>query len=207
MTDYAMLRYETNTVRKVVEVIKPHPNALPVEYPTPGETELTHIISLNPIELWEVDNEYNKVIATYSIIPKNFNNEKEKILETIRNIRKDKINNTILTINYETDLIFTTKTDRSTRNDIRDVVLQFRDNLRDKVYWEYDAHKWVYLDGELSELIWKTITDYRDSMFTRQFELEDEINNLDDTGFQELYDINDKSYNYYDGELKNDNYT
>jgi len=201
MTDYAMIRYENNTVRKIVKNIKPHPKALPIEYPVPEETELSHIISLNPIDLWKVDSVNNKVIATYSMVLKNFNNEKDKVLTKIRDMRKEKLNTKILSIfNVETDMAFTVTPNRKTRDDIKDIILQFRDNLRDEVYWEYEAHKWVLLNtiNKLSELIWKSIVDYRDLMFAKQFELENKINNLDDNNFQELSNINIKSYNYFE---------
>ena len=203
MVDYAMIRYENNTVRKIVKNIKPHPNALPVEYPIPEETELTHIISLNPTDLWKIDSENDKVIATYSMILKDFNNEKDKVFAKIRDTRKEKLNTKILTIlNADTGTTFTVTPDRKTRDDIRDIVLQFRDknNSRRVVHWEYGAHKWVCLDtkNNLSELIWKTICDYRDLMFSKQFELENEINGLDNNDFQELYNINIKSYNYFE---------
>jgi hypothetical protein len=196
MTDYAMIRYETNTVRRVVKDIKPHKNAYTVIYPTISETDLTHIISLNPINLWEVDNTNKEVTATYSIIPKDFNNEKNKVLEKIRQTRKDLSDNTILTLQYETDIIFTTKTDRKTRDDIKDISQQFRDGIRQEVNWEYEPHQWVLIDLNIAEFIWESIIDYRDLVFSKQFELEDQINNLDND-FQELKNINDGFYNYF----------
>lgn len=196
MTDYAMIRYETNTIRRIVKDIKPHPNAYTVIYPTITETELTHNISLNSINQWEVNNINKEVTATYSIIPKDFNNEKTKIIEKIRQTRKELSENTTLTIQYESDMIFTTKTDRKTRDDIKDILQQFKEGIRQQINWEYKPHQWILINKDISELIWESIIDYRNLVFSKQFELEEKINNLNND-FQELDNINNNIYNYF----------
>src|SRR6056297_1731246 len=81
MTDYAMIRYETNTVRRIVKGKKPHPNARPIQYPKLDVTNLTHDIKEAPLYKWEVLED--KVIAKYDIKKKDFEKEKDKVISFI----------------------------------------------------------------------------------------------------------------------------
>jgi len=72
MQRYALIH---NGVVRRVALTKPHPTALPVEFPTLDVTPDTHHITLNPADRWEVYDD--KVVATYTIAERDFEAEAE----------------------------------------------------------------------------------------------------------------------------------
>ena len=74
MQRYAMIGPD-NRPRRIVSGNKPHADALPVEYPGLPESRTTHHIQQNPPEQWDVRDD--KVVVTYSVQPRNLENERD----------------------------------------------------------------------------------------------------------------------------------
>src|SRR6056297_391966 len=181
MTDYAMIRYENNTVRKIVKNKKPHPNARPVEYPKLDVTNLTHDINEAPLYKWEVLE--NKVIAKYDIKKKDFEKEKEKALSIIDFRIKQKYNN--YNINYKNfDIIIDQKCIE--RLLLKKTILEL-DKERE-INWKINNHILRLKYNDIIDLL--TLIDNKlNEYFDKYSEIVESINMLKNDDFQGLSDI------------------
>lgn len=68
-----------------------------------------------------------------------------------------------------------TRTDRATRDDVRDVLDQLSSSDVAEVHWEYKPHDWALLDQAKAEALLSAIRTHRSSAFQRQHDLEQQI--------------------------------
>jgi len=183
MTDYAMIRYENNTVRKIVKNKKPHPNARPVEYPKLDVTNLTHDINEAPLYKWEVLE--NKVIAKYDIKKKDFEKEKDKVISFIESKIKQRYDHTI---NYRQ---FKIVVDQKCieRLLLKKTILEL-DKSRE-VNWKINDNILKLNYNDIIELL-ILIDDKLNEYFDKYSQIVDEINSLEFEDFQGLKDIKNK---------------
>lgn len=72
-----------------VALSKPHPSALPVEFPTLQVTGETHHIDINPAQEWEVHSD--KVVVTYTITERDFAAEEAERERKLQEWRRDAV--------------------------------------------------------------------------------------------------------------------
>src|SRR6056297_2191425 len=181
MTDYAMIRYENNTVRRFVKDNKPHPNARPVEYPKLDIDDSLYNIELKPYDEWDVLDD--KVIAKYDIIERDFEEEKEKILDIVNSKLKQKYNN--YNINYKNfDIIIDQKCIE--RLLLKKTILEL-DKERE-INWKVNNHILRLKYNDIIDLL--TLIDNKlNEYFDKYSEIVESINMLKNDDFQGLSDI------------------
>ena len=186
MSKFAMLD-RNGKVRRVSNV-KPHATALPVEYPDLSEYDrVVYSIKQKPMKQWDV--KQDKVVVTYDIRERRFSTEKGNRLERIRDTRK-RIADGGTTFEQE-DVKLKTRTDRNTRDDVRDLYEQFKEGVRtEDITWEYEPHQWETLNQEKAKTLWEVIVTHRDEAYKNQKNLEEEVNAIEGEDLHALSDVN-----------------
>jgi len=186
VTDYAMIRYENNTVRRIVKNKKPHPNALPIEYPVLLNT-LTHDIKLTDCSQWEVLED--KVIAKYDIQKKDFEKEKREVLTTIKSKLKQIYNHTY--INYKgSDIIIDHKCVQ--RLLLKKTVLEL--DKTKEITWKFN-NDFLKLNYNDIIKILVMVDDKLNNYYDKYSELINDINDLKNDDFEKLQIIQNQYLN------------
>lgn len=100
--------------------------------------------------------------------------EKDRAMSMIRSQRRRIADGGTL-FDFEVETSLETRTDRTTRDDVRDVKEQMAEEEISEVPWEYKPHAWATLDQEKADKLLKTIRKHRADAFSRQRQLEEDL--------------------------------
>ncbi|MEF8982274.1 DUF4376 domain-containing protein [Thiohalorhabdus sp.] len=166
---------------------KPHESALPVEYPDLSDVDrITDSVVQNPPEEWDVYSDYVEV--THTIEAYDVDKHREIKRKQAREMRKE-VEDSGTTFDYDGETL-ETRTDRTTRDDVKDVKEQIDAGVVTEVDWEFQPHEWTTLDGAKADKLLSVIREHRRLAFDRQAELESELDAATD-----MYDLRAVSIN------------
>mgnify|MGYP006437002637 CR=1 FL=1 len=145
---------------------------------------VTQFIEEKPRSEWIIQD--NKVIITYDIINKNLSEEKQKVLDQVKQIRNQTIFNGIsITINGQTLNI---KSDNETISRVDQARLDSKERPTNWIKrWKFASGVWADIDATQIETIRSKIADHVEASFQNEEQLENQINNA--TSIQDLSNI------------------
>ena len=182
-TRYAMLDPAGKAVRRVANT-KPHETALPVEYPGIADVDrVTHHVEQKPVREWEVHPD--KVVVTYNITAYDLGEQKTLKKDRARGQRKQ-IEAAGVTLDG-----MTLRTDEGSQARISGLVATvLADDAADNFDFEARPGQWVTLTRDQVLAAGKAVSKHVQAAFTRQRELEAEIEQA-----QDLYALRDVNIN------------
>ena len=176
MTRYAML--DTQGRPRRISPTKPHPTALPVEYPDIFNVDrVTHEVRQEPIHKWTVKSD--RVIVVYSIRQYDVETQKSEAIGRARQ-RRQKAEVSGITVNGID--IRTTPNSQARVAGLMTTVLA--DDQADNFDFEHQPAQWVTIDRATAFAIGKAVSDHVQAGFTRQRQLQSDIE-----AAQDMYDL------------------
>mgnify|MGYP006427180581 CR=1 FL=1 len=156
----------------------------PVEENNVTFNSVTQFIEKKPNSEWTIESD--RVIVTYNIINKDLSEEKQKLLDQIKQIRNKTIFNGIsVTINGQTLNI---KSDNETISRVDQARLDSKERPTNwKKRWKFASGVWADIDATQIETIRSKIADHVEASFQNEEQLENQINNA--TSIQDLSNI------------------
>jgi len=136
LKDYAFINHDDPENKKIFFVTKGYPKILEVEYPRPELDSKLFDVKQNNLNQWEIYDD--KVVATYEIIEKTLEGEKEKITKFFEHIYKV-IKDGGLAIESGDGKVFV-----DTREDNLELILEKLKNIDEdkEIEWEGDPVEW-----------------------------------------------------------------
>ena len=156
----------------------------PVEEENVNFNQVTQFTEKKPQSEWTIQSD--KVIATFNVLDKNLSEEKQKVLDKIKQIRNETIFNGItVTINGQTLNI---KSDNETISRVDQARLDSKERPTNWVKrWKFASGVWADIDATQIEFIRSKIADHVEAAFAKNEQLENSVNNA--TSLSELYAI------------------
>ncbi len=138
--DYAFINHDDPENKKIFFVIRGYPKILEVEYPRPELDPKLFDVKENNLDQWEIYDD--KVVATYEIIEKTLESEKEKIIKFFEHIHKV-IKDGGLSIESGDGKVFV-----DTKEDNLELILEKLKDIKDdeEMEWEGDPVEWETVD-------------------------------------------------------------
>ena len=179
---YAMLD-PAGKVRRVSNT-KPHETALPVEYPDISDVDrVTHSVRQKPVHEWEVHGD--KVVVAYSIKAYDMAEQKSLAKDRLRGQRKQAEASGIEVEGMDI------RTDEGSQSRLSGLVATvLADETADNFDFEARPGHWVTLDRDMVLQVSKAVSNHVQAAFTRQRELEAEIDAAEDMHDLRHIDLN-----------------
>ena len=176
MTKYVML--DTQNRPRRISPTKPHPSALPVEYPDISNVDrVTHEVQQEPIHKWMVEND--KVTVVYSIRQYDVATQKTKMIDRARQRRKEA---EVAGITVNGIDIRTTPNSQARVSGLMTTVLA--DQNAGSFDFEHQPAQWVTIDRATAFAIGKAVSDHVQAGYTNQRQLQSNIE-----AAQDMYDL------------------
>ena len=186
--NYALIRKEDNTIRRIVNSkVKPTKTALPIEYKTfDQKLFLSNEIIQNEFDKWEVLSD--KVVVTYEFISKDYNLEKQKVLDNIRSQRKN-LEYKDISFNYDNQELTISINDKTlNRLLLKKITFETDPNLI-SVDWELQPYEWTTLDLDKTIFLINLINKHFEYCFSKSKELELLVNEIEENDFESLFNF------------------
>mgnify|MGYP000406084774 CR=1 FL=1 len=164
--------------------VKPHPSALPVEYPDISDVDrITHRVRQAPIRQWDVHDD--KVVVSYEIVPIDIERARARLKASVRRRRKAVESSGTVAAGM------TIRTDSDSRARLFDLVTAVTaDDQAGPFDFEVLPDRWETVDRQSVLAIGKAVNDHIQAAFSRQRELEREIERAEDLYALADVDIN-----------------
>lgn len=172
MERYAVLDKQGRPRR--IANVKPHPKALPVEYPDLSDIDrVTHRVRQAPISDWEVHDD--KVVVTYEISPADLERSKARLIASVRRYRQ------AVEASGTSVAGMAVRTDSDSRSRLFDLVTAMTSADQPGPFdFEISPGRWETVDRETVLAMGKAVNEHVQRAFTRQRALEEEIQSTGD---------------------------
>jgi hypothetical protein len=163
--DYAFINHDDPENKKIFFVTRGYPKILEVEYPKPELDPKLFNVKENNLDQWEIHDD--KVVATYEIIEKTLEGEKEKITKFFEHIYKV-IKDGGISIEEGDKKIFV-----NTKEDNLELILEKLKDIKinEEIEWEGDPVEWETVNEKKLRLMKSRIIDHYERCDERLEEL------------------------------------